>query len=138
MRVRDGGERAGGDDLAVAVQAANDAFTAAMCDDLNVSEALAAVFEFVGAVNKAAPSSDGATAALAAFARFEDVLGVFGDEPKADEGSDAPAELLALLDGFALRLTVDSTRRARQAATGALEALLTGQPATRTSATKTG
>lgn len=98
VRVRDGGERAGGDDLAAAVQTANDAFTAAMCDDLNVSEALAAVFEFVGAVNRAAPSVDGATAALAAFARFEDVLGVFGDEPKADEGSDAPAELVALLD----------------------------------------
>jgi len=51
---------------------------------------------------------------------------------------DMTVQLLALLDGFALRLTVDSTRRARQAATGALEALLTGQPATRTSATKTG
>ena len=35
--------------------------------------------------------------ALAVFARFEDVLGVFGDEPAADATGEAPAELLALL-----------------------------------------
>lgn len=96
VRVRDGADRAGSDDLAAAVQTANDTFTASMQDDLNVSEALAAIFDFVTACNKAAPSVAGATAALQAFARFEDVLAVFGDEPKAT--SDAPAELLALLD----------------------------------------
>ncbi|MGC3970499.1 MAG: cysteine--tRNA ligase [Pirellulales bacterium] len=96
-RVRDGRERAGGDDLAPAVAAAHAGFTAAMSDDLNVSEALAAVFEFVGAVNKAQPSAAGAREALAAFARFEDVLGCFGAEPKTDAGSEAPPELLALL-----------------------------------------
>ncbi|HEB54197.1 MAG TPA: cysteine--tRNA ligase, partial [bacterium] len=79
-----------------AAAAAGEAFTAAMCDDLNVSEALAAVFAFVGACNKADPSRDGASAALRAFARFEDVLGVFGDEP-ASVGDEAPAELQALL-----------------------------------------
>ena len=75
--------------LAAAVQTANDTFTASMSDDLNVSEALAAVFEFVGACNKSQPSVDGATAALAAFARFEDVLAVFGEEPAADVTLDA-------------------------------------------------
>ncbi|MGC6489306.1 MAG: cysteine--tRNA ligase [Planctomycetota bacterium] len=96
-RVRDGGEAPGGDDLAPAVAAAQDGFTAAMCEDLNVSEALAAVFELVGAVHRAAPTKPAAAAALGAFARFEDVLAVFGDEPVADAPGDAPPELLVLL-----------------------------------------
>ena len=94
VRRRDGAERAGGDDLARAIDTANNGFTAAMQDDLNVSEALAAVFEFVGACNRAEPSAEGAVQALATFARFEDVLACFGDEPKADATGDAPAELL--------------------------------------------
>jgi cysteinyl-tRNA synthetase len=97
VRVRDGAERAGGDDLLAAVEVANTAFSAAMAADLNVPEALAAVFEFVGVCNRGAPSLAGAKAALAAFARFEDVLGCFGSEPKADATGDAPAELQALL-----------------------------------------
>ena len=56
-----------------------------------------AVFEFVGAVNRAVPTVAAATAALATFARFEDVLGCFGGEPKADTTGEAPPELLALL-----------------------------------------
>lgn len=96
VRIRDGADREGGDDLAAAVQTANDTFTASMQDDLNVSEALAAIFDFVTACNKAAPSVAGATVALQAFARFEDVLAVFGDEPKV--AGDAPEELVALLD----------------------------------------
>ena len=97
VRVRDGAEAAGADDLGAAVAAAQDGFTAAMSEDLNVSEALAAVFELVGAVHRAAPSAAAAAAALAAFARFEDVLAVFGEEPVADATGDAPQELVALL-----------------------------------------
>jgi cysteinyl-tRNA synthetase len=96
VRIRDGADREGGDGLAAAVQTANDTFTASMQDDLNVSEALAAIFDFVTTCNKAAPSVAGATVALQAFARFEDVLAVFGDEPEV--AGDAPAELVALLD----------------------------------------
>ncbi len=96
VRIRDGADREGGDGLAVAVQTANETFTASMQDDLNVSEALAAIFDFVTTCNKAAPSVAGATVALQAFARFEDVLAVFGDEPEV--AGDAPAELVALLD----------------------------------------
>ncbi|MCB9885162.1 MAG: cysteine--tRNA ligase [Planctomycetes bacterium] len=95
VRLRDGLERAGGDSLGEAVTSANEAFTAAMSDDLNVSEALAAVAALVAASNKATPLRDDATAALAAFARFEDVLGCFGDEPAAVD--EAPAELRQLL-----------------------------------------
>jgi cysteinyl-tRNA synthetase len=71
-----------GQSLNEAVKAANAAFTAAMQDDLNVSEALAAVFEFVAACNRAGPSIDEAREALKAFERFEDVLGCFGPEPR--------------------------------------------------------
>ena len=93
VRLRDGAERAGPADLAGEVDHAHTAFTAAMQDDLNVSEALAAVFELVGACNRVVPTVDGAKAALAAFARFEDVLGVFGEEPVADVTGEAPEEV---------------------------------------------
>ena len=96
VRIRDGGGRAGSDDLSDEVQVANDTFTAAMQDDLNVSEGLAAIFEFVTVCNKASPSVTGAAAALTAFARFEDVLAVFGDEPAV--AVEAPAKLLELLE----------------------------------------
>ncbi len=98
VRLRDGLERAGTADMAAAAAKADAAFTAAMCDDLNVSEALAAVFEFVGMCNRETPSVAGARTALATFARFEDVLGCFGPEPAADATNEAPAELLALLE----------------------------------------
>jgi cysteinyl-tRNA synthetase len=98
VRHRDGLEVPGKADLAAEVAAAQAAFTAAMSEDLNVSEALAAVFEFVGACNRAQPSAAGAAAALQAFARFEDVLGCFGPEPAADATAGAPAELQALLE----------------------------------------
>jgi cysteinyl-tRNA synthetase len=97
VRFRDGLERAGGDELADAAAAANAAFTAAMSEDLNVSEALAAVFEFASACNKSQPTLAGAAAALAAFARFEAVLGCFGGEPAADATGAAPAELQSKL-----------------------------------------
>ena len=94
VRVREGIEAAGADDLAAAIERASAGFTAALAEDLNVSEALAAVFEFVASCNKAAASTAGARAALGAFSRFEDVLGCFGDEPVADTTGDAPPELL--------------------------------------------
>ena len=97
VRVRDGLERAGDHDLAAAAAKAGAAFTAAMSEDLNVSEALAAVFELVADCNRSEPSAPGAAVALGAFDRFEDVLGCFGDEPVADTGSDAPPELQAKL-----------------------------------------
>jgi cysteinyl-tRNA synthetase len=97
VRVAAGAERPGSDDLEQAVATANAAFAAAMHEDLNVSEALAAVFEFVAATNKLVPTVVAAKTALATFARFEDVLGCFGPEPKADATADAPPELVSLL-----------------------------------------
>ncbi|HLQ37834.1 MAG TPA: cysteine--tRNA ligase [Planctomycetota bacterium] len=98
LRVRDGLEPAGSDDLAASIAKADAAFTAALSEDLNVSQALAAVFEFTGDSNRAKVSVAGAKAALALFARFDDVLGFFGGEPAADASSEAPAELKALLE----------------------------------------
>lgn len=97
VRVRDGKEPAGGDSLAAAAAQANAAFTAAMREDLNVSEALAAVFAFVGECNRKKPSIEAAREALATFARFEDVLGCFGPEPSSDAATGAPAALQELL-----------------------------------------
>ena len=56
----------------------------------------------------------------------------------AQMSGDLAVPLLALLDGLALRLTVDSTLRARRAAADSIDALLAGQLATRTTATKLG
>jgi cysteinyl-tRNA synthetase len=93
VRVREGQERAGDADMAAAAEVAHAAFTAAMSEDLNVSEALASVFEFVSACNRASPSIAGAETALRAFARFEDVLGCFGPEPKDVVVTPGPAHL---------------------------------------------
>ncbi|MFY9344966.1 MAG: cysteine--tRNA ligase [Planctomycetota bacterium] len=81
-RIRDAHEAAGPDNLEEAVKHASRRFTEVMSDDLNVSQALAVVFDLVDCVNSARPAAAGAVRALAAFARFEDVLGCFGPEPK--------------------------------------------------------
>jgi cysteinyl-tRNA synthetase len=91
VRVRDGQTSVGTANLAADVEKANAAFTAALADDLNTSEALAAVFALVSAVNRSESDADSAAKAAAAFARFEDVLAVYGDEPSAVV--DAPPEL---------------------------------------------
>jgi cysteinyl-tRNA synthetase len=96
VRIQVGQEPAGPD--ALAVGAADAKFTAAMQDDLNVPLALAAVFDFASECNKGAPDAAAAAAALAFFARAEDVLGCFGQEPAAASATAAPAEVQALLD----------------------------------------
>ncbi|MCB9870498.1 MAG: cysteine--tRNA ligase [Planctomycetes bacterium] len=93
IRIAAGAAAAGADDIAAEVTAAGAAFTAALADDLNTSEALAAVFALVTAINKAQPDVGSAAAAAAALQRFEDVLAVFGEAPTADR-PDAPPELL--------------------------------------------
>jgi cysteinyl-tRNA synthetase len=97
VRIRDGAEPAGGDDLGAAATRAAEGFTAAMSDDLNVSVALASVFELVSEANARHPDAGSAAAALKVFARFDDVLGCFGPEPVAVV-SDVPPALVALLE----------------------------------------
>ncbi len=92
-------ERAG--QSAASVPLADDvlvtAFTAALDEDLNVSAAWAAVFDWVRDTNKALAantlSAEQAAAALAAWNRVETVFGL-GQPPE----ESAPPELLALLE----------------------------------------
>jgi cysteinyl-tRNA synthetase len=92
-RIAAGREAAGADDVAPAVAAAEGGFQAAMDQNLNVSEALAAVFELVGSLNKSQPTAVGAQRALGALAGIDSVLACFGAQPEA--ASAAPAELQA-------------------------------------------
>ena len=96
-RIAEGVEGSGEDVLEAACEAAEHAFVAALCDDLNTSEAIAAVFGFVSEVNKAQPSAGAAKRALASFDRFDRVLGVYGPTPEV--GVDAiPPELVELME----------------------------------------
>jgi cysteinyl-tRNA synthetase len=78
-------------------QAFVDTFKAALADDLNVSAAWGAVFEWVRETNKKIAENSltatGAAAALAAWEVVDSVLGVGG---KAE--AEAPAEILALAE----------------------------------------
>ena len=74
-----------------------DRFTAALADDLNISAAWAAVFEWVREINKrladSSLSAGDAGAALAAWEKVESVLGI---GVKAD--AEIPAEITALAE----------------------------------------
>lgn len=88
-----------GEDLQALCTSCEEEFTKAMDDDLNISGALGAVFEFVRAVNKALDEgiagAEGAKNALALLDRLNDVTGLFGDAGAAEE---APDEIIALVN----------------------------------------
>lgn len=98
MRLREV-QRPDGDALAEVSMACETVFGEALDDDLNISGALAAVFEFIRVVNRqlddAAVSADGAEAALALLDRLDEVVGVLGDAPAADQ---APQEVQDMLE----------------------------------------
>ncbi len=79
--------------------ACEEEFIKAMDDDLNISGALGAVFEFVRAVNKALDEgragAEGAKNALALLDRLNEVTGLFGD---ADGAEEAPEAIIALVN----------------------------------------
>lgn len=82
----------------VFVDQAEKAFKEALADDLNISSALAALFDLVrdinGLIDKKELGESDKTLLLEALARMDQVLGVL---PLEEEAS-APAELLAFLD----------------------------------------
>ena len=87
----------GGGGLRPAVERLENDFSAALADDLNVSKALATVFDFVRTVNKAIESgsleSGDKERVLAALASVDEVLGVL--DPAAwqpNDGADGPAD----------------------------------------------
>jgi cysteinyl-tRNA synthetase len=85
-----------GDDLSDLCTQCEEAFVKALDDDLNISGALGAVFEFVRAANRsldaATVSTIGAENALALLDRLDEVTGLFGE---GGEAKEAPEEILA-------------------------------------------
>jgi cysteinyl-tRNA synthetase len=86
-----------GDGLSEETVACEEAFGTALDDDLNISGALGAVFEFIRAANKRMDADgvgrDGAARALALLDRLDAVTGLF--KPWAD--AEAPAEVMQLV-----------------------------------------
>lgn len=76
--------------------AARGKFCAAMDDDLNTPDALAALFDFVREINTLAPQSSRAAleAAADAFDALTGVLGILYNRKK----DEIPADILALVD----------------------------------------
>lgn len=91
-------ENAHGDDetLVEKAAAARGKFCAAMDDDLNTPDALAALFDFVREINTLAPQSSRAAleAAAGAFDALTGVLGILYNRKK----DEIPADILALVD----------------------------------------
>ncbi len=94
FRIRLGEARGDGGDLADLCAKCAAEFEAEMDDDLNISGALGAVFNFIRDVNKAldegAAGAEGAKNALALLDRLDAVTGIFA--PPA--GDEAPREIL--------------------------------------------
>ena len=79
--------------LTAALPAAREAFGAAMEDDLNTADALAAVFDLVRACNTAVAVHVPATELKAALALLDELCGLLGLlETKADDSLDAEVE----------------------------------------------
>ncbi len=91
---------AAGDSAGEMVAKAKTAFTSALASDLNISEALAAVFALEHEANKLMETgkmgASGAEAVLGQFKDFDRIFAVF-DVDSADTGS-VPAEITALLE----------------------------------------
>jgi cysteinyl-tRNA synthetase len=80
-------------EVAATIEAARSAFRAALEDDLNTSAALAAVHEFMTAINRLAPGREDAERAVAFMRENDAVLGALDDAPAAGE-DDAEIDAL--------------------------------------------
>ena len=86
--------------LREATEKARSAFEAAMSDDFNTREAIAALFEFTRGANKAVGEGVAAAVldeALTAFRTFGDVLGLFASDRGAEDLSARLVDLLVSL-----------------------------------------
>jgi cysteinyl-tRNA synthetase len=102
-RIRDfrlrlqGIRQSSGSDLTEVCAECEQNFGAGLDDDLNISAALAAIFDFVRVANRIMDEddlcADGAANALDLFERLDAVIGLLGDE----EESEAPADILDLV-----------------------------------------
>jgi cysteinyl-tRNA synthetase len=100
------GDGPGDPELSGELEGARTAFEAALDDDLNISAALAAVFELVRDVNRRIDarrlSTGDATAVLETLRRLDTVLGLLPDAPR-DLDSESEAMLLARAEARATR-----------------------------------
>ena len=103
-RLRNAKNEGDGASVQDAVNEAKTAFASSMADDLNISMALASLFDLMRNVNRIADENKldaaGAQAVLAAFRDFDKVIGCFEvDSVKAEE--EFPAEVIALAEARA-------------------------------------
>ncbi len=87
-----------GSDLAEACAECEQSFGIGLDDDLNISAALAAIFDFIRLANRLMDeddlSAEGAANALALLVRLDEVVGLLGGE---ENGGEAPADILDLV-----------------------------------------
>ena len=100
QRMREIAKTGDGTEISKTVAGAEQAFAAAMGDDLNISEALAAMFDLQRAANRLADAgeltSGGGAEVLAAFRKFDRIIGCF--EVDAVKTEEFPAEVTALAE----------------------------------------
>jgi cysteinyl-tRNA synthetase len=92
------------DEVKAQIEDAQSAFRAALEDDLNISEALAVLHQFMTAINRLEPSRADAEAVVAFMREMDGVLDVLDDAPSAD--LDAEIEAL-IADREAARKSKD-------------------------------
>lgn len=99
-RMRSIDQEGDGSEAELAVSTAAAAFSSAIADDLNISEALAAMFELLRSGNKLADagglSKAGAERILGAFRRFDSVIGAL--EVDAVRCNEVPPEVVQLAE----------------------------------------
>lgn len=100
QRMREIVQTGDGTEISQTVAGAEQAFAAAMGDDLNISEALAAMFDLQRAANRLADAGEltaaGGAEVLAAFRKFDRIIGCF--EVDAVKTEEFPAEVTALAE----------------------------------------
>lgn len=91
-----------------AISTFEQSFAAALGDDLNLSNAIAALFEFVVTINREKPGAEAAARALVALDRADDVLGILNRETKTFflSKEDLDAGFASALSGEALAPTL--------------------------------
>ncbi|HHI79859.1 MAG TPA: cysteine--tRNA ligase [Planctomycetes bacterium] len=88
LRIAKGLEEAGEEALGPRLENAREEFGKALDEDLNISAAMAVLFELVSLVNRSKPSRRGAEEALALFRAFEDWTGMVGEEPEVQSDEE--------------------------------------------------
>ena len=100
QRMREIAQTGDGTEISQTVAGAEQAFAAAMGDDLNISEALAAMFDLQRAANRLADAGEltaaGGAEVLAAFRKSDRIIGCF--EVDAVKTEEFPAEVTALAE----------------------------------------